>query len=538
MKSLSFPAAILSLGFLASVFVPGCSCNSSQKSGEPTASGATVKPPDGAPAGAASAATPAPGSPKAEAAPLSPECAALLAQIKGLEAKIPIRFAYLPRPVEEIYKDIVACTDLSRRFLAECPGETASCQVQRLLARLLLTGSRFYQQELTAAKVPPEEITAKMEARIAEIRALADGAIATCPGGTTERLKALRVVIDLATQFGPPTKLREAAATLLKEFPQFDDQADIHLAVARSLMAERDYKGAVDYLDRVIQLHEKDPEFVLYNDVLFNALRGVGDLDRIEELLHIMSADYPERLPEITGEAHVLAEQWLDTYTFWLGFVTYSMGNVADAEGWFLKSEEHLEQKIKDLRAAGKPVNPVIDIYLKFRTKDYIQYLRDFHGKVPDVDFDLGSLWATKATLKLGESRGKVVAVVFREPGNDRAASFLQEIDALVKERGKDGLAGVVLNYVIGPNQPGQEEKMLAEMSADLEQLGVTLPAGYDPDRANQKISRKLHATVGPTATCIVFNRRGEPVWYTSDPTDLDRNVARKVIERLLKEAP
>jgi tetratricopeptide (TPR) repeat protein len=350
-------------------------------------------------------------------------------------------------------------------------------------------------------------------------------------------VKALRLIIDLCSEFGPPAELRKHAAILLAERPDLGDAADIHLAVARSYLSERDYEGAVKYLDAVIARDEKDPNVVLYNIVLFDALTGTGDLDRMEELMHIILADYPGRIEAgISGEPRVQAELWLDIATFWLGFVSYSLGHIQESENWFLKSEEHLETKIKERKAQGKPINPVVDVFLKFRTKDYRLYLRDFHGKVPEVDLDLGDLWATKSTLSFRESIGKVVAVVFREPGNDRAATFLQEIDGLVKQRGKDGLSGAVLSYVIGPERPGDAERLRAEMSADLEKLGVSLPAGYDPDRKSQSIMRRLHATVGPSTTCIVFNRRGEAAWYIADPRDMDRAIARRVIERLLKE--
>ncbi len=71
-------------------------------------------------------------------------------------------------------------------------------------------------------------------------------------------------------------------------------------------------------------------------------------------------------------------------------------------------------------------------------------------------------------------------------------------------------------------------------MRKDLKALGVSLPAGYDPDRKHS-IYQAVGATVG-TPSFVVLNRKGEMAWYLQDPRDLDRKLMRRVIERLLAE--
>jgi hypothetical protein len=106
----------------------------------------------------------------------------------------------------------------------------------------------------------------------------------------------------------------------------------------------------------------------------------------------------------------------------------------------------------------------------------------------------------------------------------------------MVKEKEKEGLAAVTLCFLTGKPDPAGDLKALDEMRADLDKLGVSLPGGYDPDRVQQSIFRALHGNVGPSPSCVILNRKGEVAWYLNNPRNMDRKIARRVIERLLKE--
>ena len=464
----------------------------------------------------------------------APECKELRDQILALEQRIPTRFDFIVRPVEETYKDILACSDLCRSFLEVCQGHAEEFDVSRTLARLLLTGIDFYRGELKKSGLEPQEIGGKVAARVAEIRSLSETAMAAFEPRSLKRAKAIRVLMDLHTRTGPAERVDELVRTFLEEQPTYSKKGDLFFKVAQTYLGGGRYQEAVDYLDKVIRDTETKSDYVFFNIKLFDALVGIADLQRMEELMHVIRGEYPGLLPELSGRGRHQAIQWLDVATFWLGFTSYAAGDIDEARDYFLGSREYLEKQVKELAASGKS-NPVLDVYLEHRTSRHLRFLDSVQGRVPEVDFDLGAMWATDKKLTLKESRGKVVVVVFREPGTRKAVSFLQEIDSLVKEREKDGLVGATLSFLLQKEQLGNEA-VLKAMRDDLKKLGVTLPAGFDPDHKAQEILRTLHATVGPTATCIVFNRRGEPVWHLTDPQNMHRQLARRVIDRVLKE--
>ena len=81
----------------------------------------------------------------------------------------------------------------------------------------------------------------------------------------------------------------------------------------------------------------------------------------------------------------------------------------------------------------------------------------------------------------------------------------------------------------------GWEDEKLQRMRDELEQLGARIPGGFDPDRKKQSFFRATHGTVG-TASCVVIDREGEMAYFMADPRDMDRQILRRVVERLLKE--
>jgi len=228
-------------------------------------------------------------------------------------------------------------------------------------------------------------------------------------------------------------------------------------------------------------------------------------------------------------------EQWYNCQAlFWIGFVRMAQGDMEEAERVFTKHVAEVDSLEAELLAASTAIDNVCKIFRDFRSRHLIQFIRTLYGKKPEVDFE-DVAWITDQKLTLKESLGKVVVLVFRRPGDRRARTFLQEMDHLVKERGEDGLVGMTMAYFSGRPNPEADAAKMQTWKQDLEELGVTLPAGFDSDRKSQGVMRALYGTVG-TASCTVINRKGEVAWWLADSRDLDRKVAVRVIERLLDE--
>jgi len=467
---------------------------------------------------------------------LSPSCLKSLQQIQALDRAIPKSFQYLPRPVNEIAKDMAECEQLCRRFLDECPGQTAEQYVQRLLARMILGGIAHYRGDLEKRGMEGEDIAKQLRLRYSEARRFGEAALATCTEKTAEHLMSVLLLIDLVSQVGTSAEIRSLVDGFSAFYPHYPTLGEQYFKVAKGYINDQKYAEAHKYATRTLAENPNDRWYPIFNISLFDAQQGIGDLEGMEKLMLDIRSTYPVRMPEWRGLAVTQAKQWLDVSGFWLGFTRYAQGDPTGARTYFAENETHLAQKVALAKEKHRPVDPVLEIYLNFRTRDYLKVLDEFHGRAPEIDLDLGDFWVTDNQMTLREARGKVMFILFREPGNARSEAFYKDMDQFAREREKDGLVGATVSYLIGRELPGRNEKIFLAMQEEMAKLGISLPGGYDPDREGQKIFRAMHATVGPSATFVAFDRQGRFAWYLFDPRAMDRQLARKALDRLLKE--
>ncbi|HVR76124.1 MAG TPA: hypothetical protein VMT52_17465 [Planctomycetota bacterium] len=476
--------------------------------------------------------------------PLTSECEKLFQEIQALDQAIPTTFAALKRPAEDILRDIETLIERGRRFVKECPDTAPSSEVKAAFARVLLAKSARHRQDLEGSGLKGAKLKEKHVHYLQDALKLGEAAVREAPLDSPVHAKALQVVADIHDRLGQEdfarhkehfARLRTTADVLLKEHPDYKERPHVVLTVADSLLLERRYEEAVKYLDDVIKAHPNDPQYVLYNDKLFDALTGVGDLERMEDLMSILQEEYPAIIEKADeGLLKAQCEHWLCIADFWHGFIRLAFG---DNQGAREHLKEHAEKAGMTLKAkedGGRNIsNDPCNITLQFRTLALLDFIDNFAGKPPKVDFDL--LWATEEKVTLKENKGKVVAALFRLPGDRRAETFLQELDALSKKLEKEGLVALTVGFLSGTPNDAAKEKALQSMRDDLRVLGVSLPAGYDPDSHQRSIFRALHATVG-TATFVAFNQKGEIAWLLADPRDMDRKILERVLRRLLEE--
>jgi tetratricopeptide (TPR) repeat protein len=434
------------------------------------------------------------------------------------------------------------------------------------------------RKELTALGLSPQQISdawpdakasidAIMESYFGEVESLCRGVLTECGKGTAERPSnarhvAMRVLMEIHSKRYDYAQVRRIGKQLLEEYPRAEAISAIHTAIAESYLHEERFADAVEYLREVIAQRYSDPEYVIYNNHYFDALNGIGDIDEMEELAHLMRAEYPTRMSGISSDFLLgQYETWYYNAFFWIGFTRLAQGDPAGALEAFEGSANEVDALASKLAAEGKSLNKVVEIYRVMRTADLIEYLKNEFGKVPTrkvasapvtaspplgdstgagdviepVDFD-ATLWATQAKATLEASRGKVVMVVFRRTRDARSSRFLQKMDEFAAEKAKDGVVGLTLGFLVGNGSASDDAMALDDMRKELGELGVThMAAGYDPDRQRQSLFRSLHATVC-TASFLVFNKKGEHAWYLADPRSMDVALAKRVIERILAE--
>lgn len=470
------------------------------------------------------------------------DCNLLLDRIRTLEKGVPVIFRSMSRPVEEIYKDILECAEASTRYLESCRDGSGRAEVKSVLARMRLAGLARFQAEL-AQKNPAASrlgLDQLFTDHVQGLIKLAEEACAESPRGSPVWASAKRTLIDLLNRKLEVARVPELAEELLKEVPSYEHRPSVHLAVAQALLAARRYEQLVTYMKSVIKAHADDLEYVLYMDKLFEGLTGIGALEEMEELQERVIHEYTSKIPLIKEGSYFrnVYEQQQCIAPFWVGFCKMALGDNDGAKKTFYEHIASHGEWVKAREKAGRPpANDICTITVEYRTRDMIEVLEKFYGVKPREVFDLGASWVTKEHLDAAGAQGKVTVLVFRAPGDARAAPLLQDVNELVKSRGKDGLCAVTVAHLGG--LPDTEGDSLARQKFldDLEALNVSLPAGYDPDRKTYKAFREVHATVG-TASVVVLNRKGEIAWFLADPRDMDRMVLRRVVERLLAESP
>lgn len=128
--------------------------------------------------------------------------------------------------------------------------------------------------------------------------------------------------------------------------------------------------------------------------------------------------------------------------------------------------------------------------------------------------------------MTIAESRGKTLAIVFRNTKDSRSGAFLGPLSRFCASQ--PDMEAVNVSFRGG--SAGLEESR-AELESGLAEVGFTGSAGFDPDAVRQSIFRRFQATVG-TATFVIVNPRGEVVWVMRDPRGIDVGLAETLLKR------
>jgi hypothetical protein len=493
---------------------------------------------------------------------LTPDCRELLAQIHELDKQIPWYYHETKRSSRDIHSDMVACRDLCERFLSECPQSALECEVKGILTRVLFGRQGWAKREIEEEyseklKGPPKssEAWGKWTAYMSRLDGLAEEVRSQCGPGSRARRTVLWVQFEVHMAAVRYSQARKVAKEIVHELELTTDtgqevediKSGVHMDVAYSFNYENSYAATVDYLRAVIDENHQDPEYILYNDILFQGLTGVGDLEGMREFMYQVRAEYPERLPAIpTGYLVQQYEHGLYISHFWLGYVCMALGDMEGAASHFQDNILEINDFHHIRKIAGKLPLSYLEVYRDQRSGTLLRFIRECYGRVPEIqeqdgsrrplDFDLGDLWATERRLSLKESKGKVVVVLFRRPGNRSAIGFLQAIDRFVGERAKDGLEAITLGFVRRKANPRKDALRCKRMREELNAgKVVNFAGGFDPDRKRHRIFRAFCGTVG-TPSLVLLDRQGKIAWFLADPRNMQVALTERVIDRLLKE--
>ncbi len=391
--------------------------------------------------------------PPKRAEPLTEDCEKILQEIRALDEAVPTEFRDLKKPLEDIDRNMRACIELCRRFLAACPTVKPACEVKAILARHLLARSSRHREELkrrpdpaagTGKDAPPVQEAFLLY--LEEVKDLAEAAVTDCPDAAPLRAPPAKVLVDvyfeLAREDSKRSKKylekgRAAAKAFLRAHPQHPLSSSVHLKIIDGLLMEGRYEEAVEYIDGVLLEPSEERNRAILEQKLDDAFTGAGDIERLEEHWRLIRSRYQQKLSELSeGSLKSQLEIQLYVSQFWLGFLCFAAGDVAGTRDAWEKHVEEAGRAANEKLAKGKNLDSdVCNIYLELRTKPLLDFLNNRFGKRPVVDFNL--LWATEKRATLRESHGKVFAALFRPPGDKRAPGFLKELDASSRSAGR-----------------------------------------------------------------------------------------------------
>ncbi len=515
---------------LLCVAIPGCDRTSRSS------------PADSSPA-VSSPASPAPAPPEGDGLSLEDRFLALEALFDAL----PTVFRDRPgRPIEDLVRDVGSGIELAEGILLEDGGpdrDVVSLDLSRrgeaefMLAHLLFVS---FNRAVASKKA---EGLALSDRALDLVRSAAIDLPPDSPRAPECLLLAGRLFLKRAA-FRPEGEARgrdlASARECLGEFllarPDGPDRPSIHLNVADSFLLEGLYPEARASLESALGRGPRLPGAFALEEKLFDALTGCGDLAAMEDLVRRRWSEVPLRLEDrsLDERERAAMEGWIDVAEFWLGHIQYARGDVDSARDSFLRQVARVDAKEAVLRSRGERLGEVARIFRDLRSRRLLSFLEEKQGKRPSLDFDLGELWSTPERATLDGSRGKVVAAVFRNPGDQRSAEFLRAIDGLRRRERARGLEAVVVGFLWGALPPAEQVQAMRE---DLERLGVSIPAGFDPGTPDPTVFRAMGAIVG-SPSFIAFDRAGRIAWFLPDPRPMDAGLAIRVIERLLAEPP
>jgi RNA polymerase sigma-70 factor (ECF subfamily) len=264
-------------------------------------------------------------------------------------------------------------------------------------------------------------------------------------------------------------------------------------------------------------------------DSVWEQLHGKGDLAKMEEFTATVGTLIPLRLAgeALTDAERASFERLLDLNGFRKGYVKFALGDFQAAEEALEEHIRYVDAREAELRSEGRTLDKGVEIYRDMRSKDVLRFLRERAGRPAPSELDFGEGWVTEKQLLLGQSTGKVVAMVFRHSGDMRSASFLVDLSRFSALR--LDVEVVTLGFITGDHTI---EEAREDLKNDLARIGYAGSAGIDPDSAGHSLFRQWQANVG-SATFMIVDREGRLAWYMPDPRSQDQSLARRILDRI-----
>ncbi len=322
----------------------------------------------------------------------------------------------------------------------------------------------------------------------------------------------------------------------LTNFPKSDRKADITAALGRVLLDVKAYDRGISVVKKALG----DPAvsgsdtYPHLGDLLWKLNEAKGDFAGMAEAADLVLSVFPlqakrRKRGEGSPRTAEMFERTIDVSGFRSAYVKLAQGRFREAMRGFQAHVAAIDKKAEALRRLGKELKPVSSIYRE-RSRKTAEFIESQIGKAAPMDFELEDRWITEKKTTLARSKGKVVALVFRGIGDPRSATFLEEVDHFCAK--DEQLELVTISYLHDAKNVGEQ---IDRGRDELLSIGYENAAGFDPDLTGKSLFRAYGAFIG-SATFLIFDASGQPVWFQQDPRTVDVNLAKRILERVRDE--
>jgi tetratricopeptide (TPR) repeat protein len=426
-------------------------------------------------------------------------------------------------------------------LLAYCKESEKSGEVHYFFGKFLHVLSareraRLLQPDpLGGGAITREEMDTRMGHYFATIARHAGGALERLAADSPLRAAALQLHGQALAEGKQHQKAIETYLRFLEEYPDSSEAPTVTAALARLHLDLGECEEGLRIAEAALEdprVYQSDsyPFLVELLWKLNKECKGdlIGMLQAAETVLTI----YPLRLGSSSLSPHLREsfERYLDYSGFRKGYALMGLGDLAAARQAFHEHIERMNDKDAKLAAVGQALKPESDIHRK-RSVETLAFLETLAEQPAPADFDLHDLWVSRQKVSLESARGKVLGVVFRGAGESRSAGFIEEMDDFCrKEPDIELLTVCYLKITYGVQQ------QMDELREELASLGYESAAGFDPDAENKSLFLAYKVYVG-SASFVVIDREGRPVFFQQDPTKVRVKLAQAVLRRVAGRA-
>jgi len=440
-----------------------------------------------------------------------------LRSIKGLEA-------------DKLGSEVTRHEGLCRSYLSTCSSEPSDQigAVEFMYAKHLQALKLRRQMDLLKGNPPNGRAILKgwLASYMGEVERLSASAFEKLPKDHPWRPDALQLAGQAASAASRPEQAVEYFTKWLKLYPDNPLADNVQLAAAKGLLDMGAYEKSLQVTLQGLEKYPSSDVLPTYAELVWKNYHSLGDFEGMTECVQDIEKLCLRKLrePGLSEGARAGYERLIDYNGFRKGYVLFALGDFGAARQAFQEHIDMLDKKEKE----GGGLKPESNVY-RMRSTDCLNVVDLLAGLPAPIDFDLGQGWITRKHVRVAESSGKLIALVFRGVDNARSSTFLGPLSHFCANQ--PDIEMLTISFLRGPNSLKEVRDSLTAELGTLEYEGA---AGFDPDADKKQIFRKYHANVG-SATFVILNRRGELVWFMQDPRGQDVQFAAELLKRVAK---